>query len=70
MYFLATPHRGADSAQTLSRLLSSSFFYGSKTFVDELFPSSPMLQVRCLNTTYLTCNRLFIMADCDLGHQR
>jgi hypothetical protein len=46
IYFLATPHRGADSAQTLSRLLASSLIYGSKTYVDELIPGSAMLQVR------------------------
>jgi hypothetical protein len=49
MYFLATPHRGADSAQTLTRLLASSIFYGSKTFVNELSPRSSMLQVRHLD---------------------
>jgi hypothetical protein len=49
MYFLATPHRGADTAQTLARLLASSIFYGSKTFVSELSPKSAMLQVRHLD---------------------
>lgn len=49
MYFLATPHRGASSAQTLSRIISSSLVYGSKKFLGELIPSSAMLQVRQLD---------------------
>jgi hypothetical protein len=69
MCFLATPHRGADSAQTLSRILASSFFYGSKTFVEELVPNSPMLQVRRTAYKVLHLHAISI-ADCDIGHQR
>ncbi len=44
MYFLCTPYRGADSAQTLSRILASSFFHSSKAYLDELAPNSSLLQ--------------------------
>ena len=37
MFFLATPHRGADSAQLLRKLLSVS---SSKAYVDDLTPGS------------------------------
>ncbi|ESA44246.1 hypothetical protein GE21DRAFT_1831 [Neurospora crassa] len=42
IYFLATPHRGADSAQTVKLLLSSAG-YGAKGFVDDLLPGSGTL---------------------------
>ncbi|KAK3955712.1 hypothetical protein QBC32DRAFT_377094 [Pseudoneurospora amorphoporcata] len=42
IYFLATPHRGADSAQTLKRVLSIAR-YGAKGFVDDLLPGSGTL---------------------------
>ncbi|KAI1266434.1 hypothetical protein F5Y18DRAFT_444921 [Xylariaceae sp. FL1019] len=40
--FLATPHQGAAIAQTLRRLLS--FIPGSRPFVEDLSPHSPLLQ--------------------------
>lgn len=46
IFFLASPHRGADSAQLLSRFLSAAVFQGGKAFVNELFPGSGTLQVR------------------------
>jgi hypothetical protein len=44
MYFLATPHRGADSAQ-FARLVRHPAVYGSKAFVDDLLPGSGTLDV-------------------------
>lgn len=41
MFFLGVPHQGAAISQTLSRLLS---LHGSRPFVNDLFPSSPVLQ--------------------------
>lgn len=45
MYFLATPHRGADSAQLLSNMLKISFSHHSKSYVDGLMPQSEAIQV-------------------------
>ena len=45
IYFLATPHRGADSAQFV-KLVRHPAVYGSKAFVDDLFPGSGTLDVR------------------------
>ncbi|SPO03043.1 uncharacterized protein DNG_05724 [Cephalotrichum gorgonifer] len=42
IFFLATPHQGADIAQTLSRLVS--LVPGSRPFINDLFPQSPVLQ--------------------------
>ena len=42
MFFLATPHRGADSAQLLRKLLSVS---SSKAYVDDLTPGSMSSQL-------------------------
>ncbi|KAI1842336.1 hypothetical protein JX266_011504 [Neoarthrinium moseri] len=42
VFFLATPHQGADIARTLSRLLALA--PGSRPFVNDLFPESPALQ--------------------------
>jgi WD40 repeat protein len=42
MFFLATPHQGAGIADTLSRLLSLA--PGSRPFVQDLSPASPVLQ--------------------------
>ncbi|KAI0131937.1 hypothetical protein BJ170DRAFT_611830 [Xylariales sp. AK1849] len=42
MYFLGTPHRGADSAQ-VAKLLIASTSLGTKSFVDELLPGSGSL---------------------------
>lgn len=41
MFFLATPHRGSDSAALLSRLLSMS---GARPFVGELHRNSPTIE--------------------------
>ncbi|KAL1836434.1 hypothetical protein VTJ49DRAFT_5155 [Mycothermus thermophilus] len=41
MFFLGTPHQGASIAQTLSRLTAA---IGTRPFVDELFPESPLIQ--------------------------
>jgi hypothetical protein len=46
LYFLGTPHRGADSSASLTTLISMSIGSGSKTFVKELIPGSGTLQVR------------------------
>lgn len=45
MFFLATPHRGADSAQLLSNLLKVAVSHGSKPYVDNLMPKSDAIQV-------------------------
>lgn len=44
MVFLGTPHRGADSAQLLSNLLSAAL--GEKAYVQDLIPNSGLLQVK------------------------
>ena len=41
MYFLATPHRGADLAKTLSNILR--VIYRQKPYVSELEPNSALL---------------------------
>jgi WD40 repeat protein len=41
IFFLATPHQGADLAQTLSRILQ--VVSGTRAFVQDLFPGSPAL---------------------------
>ncbi|KXG50320.1 uncharacterized protein PGRI_062870 [Penicillium griseofulvum] len=43
IFFLATPHQGANLAQTLSRLLQ--VVPGSRPFVQDLFPGSQALQL-------------------------
>lgn len=40
MYFLATPHRGADMARTLGNILK---VYGQKPYINELEPGSGLL---------------------------
>ncbi|KAI8304311.1 hypothetical protein K4K59_012834 [Colletotrichum sp. SAR11_240] len=42
IFFLATPHQGADIANTLSRILA--LVPGSRPFVNDLLPQSPALQ--------------------------
>ncbi|KAK4236050.1 hypothetical protein C8A03DRAFT_36078 [Achaetomium macrosporum] len=44
LYFLGTPHRGADSSAFVTTLISMSIGSGSKTFVKELIPGSGTLQ--------------------------
>ena len=45
MFFLATPHRGADSAQLLSKLFKITVSHGMKAYVDNLVPNSDAIQV-------------------------
>ena len=45
MFFLATPHRGADSAQLLHNILRVAVSHGSKAYVDSLKPNSDAIQV-------------------------
>ena len=45
MFFLATPHRGADSAQLLSNLLRMTVSHGYKAYVENLMPNSDAIQV-------------------------
>ena len=45
MFFLATPHRGADSAQMLGNMLKIAVLHGSKPYVDSLVPKSDAIQV-------------------------
>lgn len=40
MFFLATPHRGADSASLLRNVQQLSGVYGSKAYVDNIVPNS------------------------------
>jgi len=40
MFFLATPHRGSDSAQLLGAVLQASGVYGGKSYVENLVPNS------------------------------
>lgn len=44
IFFLATPHQGAAIAQTLSNLLAAVPGSGTRPFVNDLLPLSPMLQ--------------------------
>ena len=45
LFFLATPHRGADSAQLLSNMLKIAVPFGPKAYVDSLIPNSDAIQV-------------------------
>ncbi|MCJ1382328.1 hypothetical protein MMC17_005441 [Xylographa soralifera] len=44
MIFLATPHRGADSAHTLNNILRISFAHSRKAYIDDLTRNSEALQ--------------------------
>ncbi|KAL9014036.1 MAG: hypothetical protein Q9173_001310 [Seirophora scorigena] len=44
IYFLATPHRGADSAQLLNRILKASVAFNAKDYVNDLIPNSGAIQ--------------------------
>ncbi|KAK4186125.1 hypothetical protein QBC35DRAFT_554885 [Podospora australis] len=44
LYFLGTPHRGADSSTFVNTFISMNFGSGSKAFVKELIPGSGTLQ--------------------------
>lgn len=45
MFFLATPHRGADSAQLLRKMIKLSFVPSSKAYVGDLIPNSAAVQI-------------------------
>ena len=45
LFFLATPHRGADSAQLLSKVIKLAAPIGSKAYVDGLIPNSDAIRV-------------------------
>jgi len=45
MFFLATPHRGADSAQLLRNVIKLSFIHSEKSYVADLIPNSGAIQV-------------------------
>ncbi|KAI4093207.1 MAG: hypothetical protein LQ344_003034 [Seirophora lacunosa] len=44
IYFLATPHRGADNAQLLNRILKASVAFNAKDYVNDLIPNSGAIQ--------------------------
>lgn len=44
IFFLATPHRGADSAQMLNNILRVSMSHESKAYVNDLIPNSGAIQ--------------------------
>lgn len=44
IFFLATPHRGADSAQMLNNILRLSMSHESKAYINDLIPNSGTLQ--------------------------
>ncbi|KAL8819520.1 MAG: hypothetical protein Q9223_002061 [Gallowayella weberi] len=43
-YFLATPHRGADSAQLLNRVIKASMTFSTKDYINDLIPNSGAIQ--------------------------
>ena len=45
MFFLATPHRGADSAQLLRNMIKISFVHSDKAYVADLMPNSGAIQI-------------------------
>ena len=45
MFFLATPHRGADSAQLLRNMIKLSFIHSEKAYVSDLIPNSGAIQL-------------------------
>ncbi|KAL8688736.1 MAG: hypothetical protein Q9218_005424 [Villophora microphyllina] len=44
IYFLATPHRGADSAQLLNRMMKASLTHNAKDYINDLIPNSGAIQ--------------------------
>lgn len=44
IFFLATPHRGADIAQVLNNILRVSMLHESKAYVNDLIPNSGVIQ--------------------------
>ena len=49
-FFLATPHRGADSAQLLNNIFRASALYSSKAYIGDIIPNSMAIQV--INDTF------------------
>ncbi|KAI1328234.1 hypothetical protein F5Y16DRAFT_409897 [Xylariaceae sp. FL0255] len=45
MLFLATPHRGSDSARLLNNILKASTVFSSRQYITDIFKGSPALQV-------------------------
>ena len=45
IFFLATPHRGADSAQLLRNMIKISFVHSDKAYVANLVPNSGAIQI-------------------------
>jgi hypothetical protein len=45
IFFLATPHRGADSAQLLNNMIRASALHSSKAYIKDIIPNSVALQV-------------------------
>jgi len=45
MFFLATPHRGSDSAKLLSNILQASIVLSSRQYVADIFKGSFSLQI-------------------------
>ncbi|KAI0521378.1 hypothetical protein F5B22DRAFT_571235 [Xylaria bambusicola] len=44
MFFLATPHKGSDSAKLLNNILRASTVLSSRQYISEIFKGSPSLQ--------------------------
>ncbi|KAL8736886.1 MAG: hypothetical protein Q9181_002226 [Wetmoreana brouardii] len=44
IYFLATPHRGADSAQLLNRMMKATMTHNAKDYINDLIPNSGAIQ--------------------------
>ncbi|KAF7558714.1 hypothetical protein G7046_g5442 [Stylonectria norvegica] len=45
IFFLASPHRGSDSAKLLSNILKASLYSSSRQYVSDLVKGSPSLQI-------------------------
>jgi hypothetical protein len=45
MFFLATPHRGSDSAKLLNNILRASTVFNSRQYIADIFKGSQTLQV-------------------------
>ncbi|KAI0432790.1 hypothetical protein F5Y09DRAFT_339347 [Xylaria sp. FL1042] len=45
MFFLATPHRGSDSAKLLNNILRASTVLSSRQYISDIFKGSPSLQI-------------------------
>ncbi|KXH26488.1 hypothetical protein CSAL01_05411 [Colletotrichum salicis] len=77
MFFLGTPHRGADSAN-FAKLVRQSAGYGPKAFLDDLIPGSGSLQLLFLQhedktpstVAFLLRSLAFQMADSNFEVRR